>query len=164
MKTNYHAKEAVSLKAAGATDRARLHKFLCQRGYRSEDEFYFLPRKDRCEPWQGSNLLTVDVRMNGSPIYETEDDVAAGESTSWNELILSYLLAYLPPANIALFVAEVAAVSIEFDLAIWLEGRQITSGELSDRLESIAKDLSDEWDAPGSDTLAILIEEDAGRA
>jgi len=162
VKTNYHEEELVVLRAPGAFDRARLGKFLQRRGFKLEDEFYYLPRKGRSERWQTTTLVTIDVIRSGQRIYETEEDIAAGLGTTWDELRASYLLASLPRECIASFVQEIDALTTEFNLSVGYNGDNIDPVELGKRLNLVADELAREWDEPGSETLVILIEQEYG--
>jgi hypothetical protein len=162
MKTEYHEKETIVLKAPQPLDRTTLDKWLRKRGFRSEDEFYYLPRKGRCEPWQTSTIVSLDVRRAGSSVYETEEDMAEGLATNWDELRADYLLATLPRDYIASMVFEIDALVMQFGLKVEYQGETMAATELEMHLNAVADQLSKEWDAPGSETLAILIEQQYG--
>lgn len=162
MKTEYHEKETIILKASRLLDRITLDKWLRKRGFRSEDEFYYLPRKGRCEPWQTSTLVSLNVRRSGRSVYETEEDMAEGLATTWDELQADYLLATLPRDYISSMICEIDALATQFSLKVEYRGETIAATELEKRLNAVADELSKEWDAPGSETLAVLIEQQYG--
>lgn len=162
MKTEYHEQETVTLKASHLLDRNILHKWLRKRGYRSEDEYYYLPRKGRCEPWHSASLISLDVKRAGLSVYETDEDIVEGIATTWDELQANYLLATLPRDYIASMVCEIYALAIQFDLKVEYCGDTIETAELEKRLNAVADQLSKEWDVPGSETLAMLIEQQYG--
>lgn len=162
MKTDYHEKETVVLKAPHSLERTRLDKWLRKRGFRAEDDFYHLQRKGRVQPWQTSTVISLDVRCSGQGVYETEEDLAEGRGTSWDELRADYLLATLPRDCIASLVREIDALVTEFGLRLEYRGDVVEPVELAKHLNAIADQLSKEWDEPGSETLAILIEQQYG--
>jgi hypothetical protein len=162
MKSDYHEKETILLKGSQLHDRKLLHKWLRKRGYRSEDDFYYLQRKGRFRPWQTSTLITLNVRRGGHEIYETEEDLIEGIGTNWDELRSEYLMATLPRECIAAVTAEIAAIAAEFDLTIEYCGAVVDIAELASRLNAVADQLTSEFDEPGSEALAILIERQYG--
>lgn len=161
-KTDYHEEETVSLKAVRPVARVALDKWLRDRGYRSEDDFYYLERTDHCEPWQTSTLVTLDVLRAGHGVYETEDDLTEGLGTDWDELRAAYLLASMPRDCIVHLIREVGSLATEFGLEIEYRGNVVSANELTECLEAIADRLSEEWADPGSKILMILIEDQYG--
>lgn len=157
MKTNYHEKETIVLKADSKLERKRLHGFLKKRGFKSEDDFYELFRKGRCESWQSSAIIGVTVHSSGNNVYETEEDIEEGLGTVWDELRCDYLLATLPRERITDFVREVDTLIAEFKLKAFWNGEEVDGVKRARRLNAIADQLSKEWDVPGSETLRILI-------
>jgi len=162
VKTNYHEQEFITLKSPHKQERKLLHIFLRKRGFKPEDDFYELLRKGRCEPWQSSAVLGIDVRSGGEDIYETEEDIDEGLETTWDELRCDYPLATLPREYIADMVREVEALVTEFKLSVVWNGEAVDPVELAKRLNAIADQLSSEWDVPGSETIGILIEQEYG--
>jgi hypothetical protein len=159
MKTNYHEKETIILKSPKTWDRRALHTFLQKRGFKTEDDFYELFRKGPRDPWQSSAIMSVTVFQAGKSVYETEEDIQEGATTSWDELRCEYLMATLPREAIFDFIREVDALVEEFSLEIVWNGEKMASIELTNRLNAIADHLSTKWDAPGSETLRILIQQ-----
>jgi hypothetical protein len=96
---------------------------------------------------------------SGVSIYETEEDLADGISTDWNQLRVGYLMATLPRECIDLAISQIAGVAEEFRLVIAIDGEVIDALQLSKRWNEIADHLAQEWDEPGSEWLAILIEQ-----
>lgn len=162
MKIDYHEEETVFLRSPQPQQRTALDRWLRQRGFQAVDDFYNLKRKGRCEPWQTSTIVTLSIRRDGDDVYETEEDLAEGEATTWDELKADYLLATLPRDCIVPLVCEIEALATAFNLSIKYLGEPVDSGELLNRLNAIADQLSRDWDEPGSESLAILIEQQYG--
>jgi hypothetical protein len=162
LKIDYHEKETFLLRPSKPIERVLLDRWLRRRQYHSEDDFYYLPRKDQCEPWQSSTILSLDVRSAGEAIYETREDLAEGSGTSWDELKIEYLLATLPREHIETLIEEVNALSTEFLLELRYCGEVISSTELAHCLNQIADQLVKQIDNTGSEALAILIEQQYG--
>ena len=163
MTTQYHEKETVYLKAQRRFDRVSLDKWLRDYGFKAEDDFYYIPRKDRCEPWQSPTVLSIDIRLAGKDVYETEEDVVEGRTTQWDELKIEYLLASVPRDCIKTLIGVISELIRDFPVGGEYMGERVTTEILAHRLNEIADRLTKEWDAPGSETLAILIEQAYGR-
>lgn len=159
MKDDYHETEIIFLKASTRCSRKSLHAFLRKRGFAAIDDFYQLLRREPPEPWQSSSVVSIQVLLAGTEVYETEEDVDDGISGVWDELRLEYLMATLPREYIDILIAEIDAISREFQLQIVYFEEKRTSSGLSSRLNQIADRLSSDWDAPGSEILRILIEQ-----
>jgi hypothetical protein len=162
MKNAYHEKEIIRLSASAPRSRRDLHAFLKERGFKSEDGFYFIDRRDGPKPWQAISVMTVNVFNQDSAACETEEE-AAGNPGEWDELKVDYLLATLPASFIGTCASECESLAAQFDLQIELGNASIKPGELQSALLQIADDLTAEFDEPGSETLGILIELSYGR-
>ena len=162
MSNDHHEKEIIRLSANKPKARRELHEYLKERGFASEDDFYFLDRPDTPKPWQSISVMTVDVFNRGSTVHETEEDIAEYPG-QWDELRVDYPLATLPPFLFETCVAECEALAVRFGLQMELGGDFITSGQLRSTLMKIADDLTAELDEPGSETLRILIEQSYSR-
>lgn len=156
MKNDYHEKEVISLKHKSNKSRRDLHSFLIQRGFKSEDDFYFIDRTDKPKPWQAISAMSVNIRYENSSIYKTEDDIVEEESV-WDELKIEYLMASLPRSYIELCVNHCELIAKEFELDIEFENQVLDAKKLSDKLNSIANQLTKNFDCPGSENLGILI-------
>ncbi len=155
---NYHEKKEIRLIGRELRSRKELHSFLRSRGFKSEDDFYFLDRIDQAQPWQAISVMTIDVIRGGAAIYETEEDIK-DKTTQWDELKVEYLLASLPRDCIARCAIECECIANAFGLDISLGGEAFTRGGLQTALEQIADKLSVEVDEPGSEALGILIQQ-----
>lgn len=156
---NYHEKEIVVLQSERPQRRKLLHKHLRARGFKSEDDFYELFRKGKCEPWQSTAVLTLSVFQSGATIYETEEDIAESGGTTWDELHCEYLLATLPRECIELMLNELSVLCTCFDLRMAYDGQAIEVEDLRSKLNSIADNLAKTLDEPGSEALRILIQQ-----
>lgn len=159
MNDELHEKETVRLVGKQAQQRSLLHAYLKDRGFTSEDDFYFLDRPDKPQPWQSISLITVDIFLNGEAVYETEEDINESESSFWDELDVSYLLASLPVEYVKIFCEEVSALCIGFDLQCKHGGEILDYTSLLERFQRIVTELSESFGEPGSEDLAILIQE-----
>ncbi|GAA5497024.1 hypothetical protein Rhal01_03212 [Rubritalea halochordaticola] len=162
MGDDYHEKETITLTAGETKSRSELHSFLKSRGFKSEDEFYFVDRPDSPKPWQAISVMTVNVFNQGSAVYETEEDVAEAPG-QWDELKVEYLLASLPQSFIEKCAIECETLAAQFDLQMELGGEAIKPGQLQSTLQKIADKLTSELNEPGSETLGILIAQSYGR-
>lgn len=158
MGDNYHEKEAIRLVAREPKSRWELHRFLKERGFTNEDDFYFLDRPDQPKPWQSISVMTASVFYQGAAVYETEEDMEE-KPGQWDELRVDYLLATLPTSFIETCAVECEALAAQFELALEVNGNPINPGQLRSMLQQIADQVAAEWDAPGSEFLSILIEQ-----
>jgi hypothetical protein len=159
----YHESTTIILKAGQEWTRKELHAFLIGLGFESEDDFYYYQRTGTFPIWQATNLLSIDVHLKGAEVYETKDDVAEGNSGTWDALVAEYLMASLPKELIASAVEMLFGISEEFSLQVLFGEKPVTRIELLRTLDAIAGELSANFDEPGSETLAILIELEYGR-
>jgi hypothetical protein len=157
MNSNYHEQETIILSSKIHLPRLTLHKWLKKNGYKSEDDFYYLEYKGKAMPWQGNTLLTVDVLLDDSDIYETEEDIDEGISSVWNKLKVSYLMATRPRCCISSVIARISELKEEFSLQIEFNSSNQTISSLADELNKIADEL-EAWGGAGSETLAIMIQ------
>jgi hypothetical protein len=155
---DYHEKETVTLRAGEPHSRSSLHAWLRLRGFKSADDFYFLARTGRCEPWQSKTVVSVQVRLRALDVYETEEDIAEGNGTHWDELQAGYLLATLPGEWIEPFVKEIRLLAAEFALRVEHRGNEIDPSELAKRLNEVVDELTSNLHEPGSEQLAMEIE------
>ncbi|WP_154668141.1 hypothetical protein [Pseudoduganella violaceinigra] len=163
MKKEHYEKLTVVLAREAPASRKEFHTWLKRRGYKSEDDFYYLKRKGRIPPWQTDAIVTVDIRLNSSAIYETEEDVEEGSSTAWNSLKLDYLMASLPRECIELFLEEVEQISNCFGLEVKFELAEVDVPSLRASLNVIADSLDRDFGGAGSEELAILIAQEYAR-
>ncbi|MCX7113684.1 MAG: hypothetical protein NTX45_27110 [Proteobacteria bacterium] len=158
MNPSYHEKETILCKSNNPQVRKKLHNWLKQRGYKSEDDFYFLKRKGKIQSWQSDSLMSVDVLLNENEVYETEDDIQEGNSSFWDTLKISYLMASHPREYISVFVNEIMEISNTFNLTIQFHSQEKSIDLLSTELNQIADELEQNWGGAGSKSLAIMIQ------
>lgn len=154
----YHEKETVTLVSKEPLSRETLHKYLKNRNFKSEDDFYYLDRKDRAKPWQAISVLTVDLTMNGEPVYETEKDMEESACSSWDQLNLSYLMASLPEKYMEVICDEIFLLCQHFDLTCNHKGVVFDQYSLFDCFKEYAKELTENYGSPGSEDLAFIIQ------
>jgi len=159
MPNTFHEKETISLKTVSDCSLAHLHDFLLSCGYRMEDDFYYLDRADTPKPWQSTSAVTVNVLKSGEGLNDLNLEGVGTSEPAWDELQIEYLLATLPAHYIDSTCNECERIARRFNLQISLEGKDLTATELRTRLRDIAKNLTIEWSEPGSETLAILIQD-----
>ncbi|KQV49767.1 hypothetical protein [Duganella sp. Root336D2] len=157
MKAEHYEKLTVTLFRESTVSRKELHTWLKRRGYKSEDDFYYLVRKGRVPTWQTDTIATVELKLSGTPIYETEEDVEEGISTCWNSLEVEYLMASLPRECIDSFVEEVTQLSAHFDLKLQFEQALTDPHSIRGAFNRIADRLERDFGGAGSEELAILI-------
>lgn len=155
---DFREEVSISLFAERPSSRKNLHEALIEMGYKSEDDFYFVPREDTPQPWQSINLLALDVKCRGEPKYETKEDVEEGISTEWDEVVISYLIATIPPENIEKLLKRISDLVDVFKLNLRFEDVDITIDEFRHKLISIADQIEAKYARPGSEDLSILIE------
>jgi len=158
MSDEYHEKETIRLLSGKRKSRLELDDYLLDRGYKREDEFYFLDRPDTVEAWQSLSVLTIDVYRHGNTLHGREGDIVT-EQDAWDELCITYLLATLPVTFIDVCADECESLAEQFDLKLELDGRSLRQAdELRPELNKIANELTKRWGEPGSESLGILIE------
>jgi hypothetical protein len=155
----YHESETIILRGRRCWPRNELHAFLVELGFKAEDDFYHIQRKGKLPVWQSSTMLSLDVQLNGGAIYATEEDVAEGTAGNWDTLVGKYLMATVPAECIAPVVQIIFRICERFDLQAMYHGRQHSESELIQALTTVADELTASLDKPGSETLAILIEQ-----
>lgn len=162
MGDEYHELKVIRLCANEPKSRRDLHVFLKGRGFVSMDDFYFIDRPDKPEPWQAISVISVHVFHQGTAVYETEKDIAESPGL-WDELRVEYLLATLPRSFIETYAVECQALVAQFDLRMDLNGDPLEPDQLRPTLDKIADELTAQLDEPGSESLRILIELSHGR-
>ena len=163
MNNAHHEEEVVELTSDVPIRRRDLHKWLRQRGYKSEDDFYYLDRKGKIENWQSRSLASIDLFFNKQEIYETEEDVEEGTATHWNSLRVSYLMATLPRECIEPFVDEIDTLAQAFRLRVTYQAEAIDAKSLLGRLTGIADTLEKDFGGAGSKALRVLILQEYAR-
>jgi hypothetical protein len=93
---DYHESEVITLEAKREWLRTDLHAFLMEIGFKSVDDCYKFKRSGNLPAWQSTTLLSIDVRLRGAEVYETEEDVNEGKSGKWDSLVAKYLMATVP--------------------------------------------------------------------
>lgn len=157
-KGEFHERQVVELRASSPRSRIDLHHFLLGIGFTSEDDYYYLDRREPVPQWQSRSLVSVDVLRAGEPVDETEDDVHDGETTDWDSLSVGYLLATLPPRCIDEAVASIDAVATHYGLEILHQGAREDASGLRRKWMALADWLRENHAEPGSEDLRILIE------
>ena len=112
---------SISLFARRPHVRRELHEALIGMGYKSEDDFYFVPREDAAQPWQSVDLLTLDVRCKGEAKHETKEDVEGAFSTEWDQVVISNLIATIPPDNTEKLLKRISDLVNRFHLTLQFE-------------------------------------------
>ena len=156
---NLHEVETVTLRGNREWPRKELHEFLEELGFKSEDDFYHLKRNGSLLKWQTNTLATVDVFWRGRSIYETEDEVCEGTSGTWDSIEMKYYMASVPKECIQAFVTVACAIQEKFDLQFFFQGVRRNEEELLRDFEKTAAELTTYCDEPGSEALAILIQQ-----
>lgn len=156
---SYHEVEIITLSSPRVLPRKDLHIVLADIGFKSEDDFYHLQRRGNLPVWQTSTLLNICVRLRGNDVYETEDDVIEGTAGSWDSLLVKYFMATVPRECIRLAIDILFVISEKFQLEVNYCGKPQNKSDLIQSLENIANDLTANLDAPGSEVLAILVEQ-----
>ena len=156
MQNDLHEREEIWLKASDNLPRLELQNLLFSRGFKAEDDFYFLDRPDAPKPWQAISVMTIDVLFRGSMIKDLEEECDA-EAGEWDTLRIEYLMASLPTQFIEDCAKECEAIASRFGLQIKLGNAVLERGQLQSRLQKIADNLASEVDEPGSEALGILI-------
>jgi hypothetical protein len=155
----FHEKETVELKSQTRLSRKSLHEFLISSGFKSEDDFYYIDRIDKAEPWQAVSFMSVDVFLDDEPVYETEEDIKETGGGTWDRLDTSYLLASLPQSYISEFCDKVFLLADKFELKVYHRNIEADKSKLAETFYSYAKELSENYSEPGSEDLGILIQD-----
>lgn len=155
----YKEEILIELKSNKKLSRKELHNALKIMGYLSEDDFYFFERDDDIQPWQSEELLSIDIKCDDKEIYETEGDIEEGGGTVWDKIVVSYLMATMPIESIGRLIERIAEIQEKFNLDIVLQDKIISLEHLEKNLKRIANELEIKIAPPGSEELAILIDE-----
>ena len=155
----FHEKEVVQLKALTPLYRKDLHEYLMSKGFKSEDEFYYLDRDDKAKPWQSISVLSIDIFLGDDAIYETKEDIEESEGSVWDRLEASYLMASLPENYIENFCNNIFKIAEKFGLSAYHNNTEKDKKGLIDTFMSYAKELSENYSKPGSEDLAIFIQD-----
>lgn len=156
----YYEEIEIYLVSDSVRKREDLHIFLKNKGYKSEDDFYYISRDDKVEPWQSFQLLTLDIKLGDEDKYETEEDIEEGISTEWDKILASYLLATIPEDGIEKFIKKVQEIKSELNLKLFYCEEEITMDKLSKTLNLYAKKIEEKYYVEvGSEWLCRLIED-----
>jgi hypothetical protein len=147
----------VMLRSDRTRSRRDLHKLLLTQGFKSEDDFYYLPRKGGAS-WHAPAIAVVNVFLGDASIYETREDITDGDSF-WDRLEMEYLMCALPRMCIDQFMAECDAIVGEFALLANVDERLMNTAELRTYMQSLADSTANNFGEPGSEELCILVEE-----
>lgn len=153
-----HEKETVHLYSKTPQLRSELHKYLITNKYKSEDDFYYIDRIDKAEPWQAINLTSIEILLGNDSIHETEEDIKEGFGGTWDHLEISYLLASLPAKNIKIFCNYVFELADHFNLHAFYNDLKTSKQDLLKIFKSISEKLANDFGEPGSEELGILIQ------
>lgn len=154
----YHEVEVLVLKSAQKQSRRRLHEYLCAEGFASEDDFYYLNRRDKIAPWQSSSLVEVSIFLEHAAVYGTQEDIKEQGDLLWDELHAEYLFATLPRCCIGEFLDIAFRLAEAFNLGVWYGGKCVSKSAAMSAFLQIADQLVKEVDEPGSESLRILIQ------
>jgi hypothetical protein len=160
---DYKEEIIIELKSKNQVARKVLHSALKSMGYISEDDFYVFERDDDIQPWQSEELLTIDIRCDDKEVYETEEDIEENKGTVWDKLIVSYLMATMPIESIDSLIERIAEIQEKFNLNIVFQDKVLSLESLKKKINRIASELETTIAAPGSEELAILIDEKYSR-
>ncbi|MFO0810491.1 MAG: hypothetical protein U0746_17840 [Gemmataceae bacterium] len=147
-----HEVEEVILHSDTKQPCTNLWRLLKQQGFTQHDDVFSLDRpKNTLMPmWQTRTIVAVHIYDDSEEVYDTDDE--------WNQLVFKYMLATQPREGIAAFVSHVAALSERLNIPMKFRGNLVTRGELEGQLARFADDLTSQVDAPGSESVAIVIE------
>ncbi|MCW7537019.1 hypothetical protein OOT46_04015 [Aquabacterium sp. A7-Y] len=146
-----HEKEVVSFIAESPKPIATLRACLLQAGFTLHDDVFSLDRKGRVPPWQHSAVAEVKVLNRGEEIFEQDGE--------WDQADLEYLFAFLPSECQEKFLDAVDRISECLGLPPHHQGRGVDRADLKSQFEHCLKDLEQLGEVPGSETLAILIQD-----
>lgn len=120
-------------------------------GFKSMDDFYFLPRKEKSPPWQSSTLASVDFFVNERP---------SGYESICNRLSVSYLFACLPVKCGANFIEMLSSLCRNLSAELEYAGKTVSLSEVSHLIQRWGAELlAGLNETPGSESLAIQIQQ-----
>ncbi|MEQ1819948.1 MAG: hypothetical protein ABL871_15210 [Terricaulis sp.] len=151
----------VTLSSTGKCSRRALHQFLKSRGFKSDEDLYYLPAEG-VAAWQSPAVALLSVFSNAGTVYETEEDIAEGDS-EWDRLELEYPICALAREFMAKFVAECDAICSRFALKAFISDESKSVPEIATHLNSIADRTARQFFEPGSEELARMVEARYGR-
>ena len=152
-----HELETVELRLLEAHPARVVADRLSTLGLVAEDEFCRLPREDRPQPWQSSDICHVSFFVGGNDVRNLEEDEC-------NLLRFEYLFASLPADLQDRFLHTVEAAHALLGGMLEHRGESVDRAQLRAAFDRYAADIRDEFAyEPGTDGLARLIYEFAPR-
>lgn len=149
--TKLHERESVHLILGRRVPVAELRRHFVEAGFTEEDDFFFLPRLDSRLPWQSEDIATADF-------FDLDHQVDCDGVC--DRVHFSYLFASLPAEHIVTFISTLGWFHGVLGGALEHRGERLDLDGLRSRFDSYLHDLLDEvYEQPGSEPLAILIQE-----
>lgn len=92
-------------------------------------------------------------------VYLDDNKIDSSENSRWNKLEVSYLLASLPKSHISVFCGYLSKMSHFLDLKIFYKNEETNPSTIEEIFFRFAVELVESYGEPGSETLAIFIQD-----
>lgn len=117
-----------------------------------DDDFGYMPRQDKIEPWQGTDICQVEfLELEFLPRY-------SGFPTQCRGLIFQFLFSALPPSSQTVFLHLLEKAKSSFSGQIEHLGNTLSIEQVRDLFQQFTLDLQEEFaESAGSEFLQRLI-------
>lgn len=150
MGDDFHEEKLVTVRLTSSCSAGAGNLLFRRMGFNLHYDVYAFAAS-HAEPWQSDQIADVSL-YSGDVEVDAQDD--------FDQIVLSFLLASRPSSDIDLFLNLVERVTSEFGGTIEYAGRVMTISDIRSEFMSCVESLLNEWgEEPGSESLALMIEE-----
>jgi hypothetical protein len=153
----WHSIVRLSLSADRSHSMSALGRHLRSLGFRpsADGDLYSLPRPDKACVWQSISIANVRCWSEEGVELYFDDPLAPSVS----RVDLEYLLPWMPIVHARAFVDVGQALALRLGAQLTYNGAEIQPDQLLSQMHALADELTQRVDEPGSQFLAIAIEE-----
>ncbi|WP_299843672.1 hypothetical protein [uncultured Paracoccus sp.] len=155
MPADFFEEVPVVLKLDSPRSAGELNRVLRELGATLDYDVYNFDRSEKHPIWQSESYALIDLAIGGQ---------RADAQDGADQITVSYPMATIPSTYIARFVDLVLALAGRLGATVLYCGEPVDRGQMITELDKIVTSLMTEWgEEPGSESLAIMIEEQFAR-
>lgn len=155
MPADFCEEVSVVLKPIGVLSPGALNRTLRELGATLDYDVYNFDRIGKYPIWQSESFAMIDLFKSGQRV---------DPQSATDEIRVSYPMATIPSNYIVKFVDVVFALATRLETRVLFGEKAVNVHELVTELDKIVTFLLEEWgEEPGSESLAIMIEEQVKR-
>lgn len=151
----YYEKQVMSLRSEEPLPQTELRSFLKTLLAKPVDNFFVLERPDRPAIWQAEDIASIEIYLQGQETDIHDEEVEWYDQ--WDEVRINYLMAATPQEFIVPCIDLCGKLKDKYSLQLFYEDVAIELNDLRQKLETIALELTENYDEPGSHTLVALV-------